>query len=94
MPDGSVFTGFYPNWRELHENKRNKVQAACEKKKLGNKKQNTVSDVKTLIKEVAFLKGSISQTETSDADDEAKKAEDAIPNDADTQFRGRSKKKK
>ena len=59
MLDGSIFTRFYSNWRELPEDKRNKVQAAREKKKLGNKKQNKVSEIKTLIKEVESLNRSI-----------------------------------
>ena len=32
MPDGSVFTGFYPNWRELSEEKQNKVKATRERR--------------------------------------------------------------
>jgi len=94
MPNGSVFTGFYSNWRELPEYKRNKVQAAREKKNLGNQKNNKVSEIKTLIKEVESLKRSIAQIDTFDADNNAKMAEDAVPNDAGTQFGGRNKKKK
>jgi len=33
MPDGSVYTGFYSNWRELQDDKKQKVQSAREKKK-------------------------------------------------------------
>ena len=32
LPDGSLFTLFYPNWRELSDEKHNKVKASREKK--------------------------------------------------------------
>ena len=33
MCDGSVFTGFYLNWRDLSKEKQNKVKDSSEKKK-------------------------------------------------------------
>ena len=59
MPDGSIYTGFYPNWRALPEDKKKKVVAAREKKKLAKKGKNKVSEIKTLMNEVASLKRSI-----------------------------------
>ena len=94
MPDGSVFTGFYPNWRELSEEKQNKVKATREKKKLAKKSSSKVSEIKTLIKEVASLKRTIAQTDTSTEETEEGKEEDSVPNDAGTQFGGRTQKAK
>ena len=94
MPDGSVFTGFYPNWRELSEEKQNKVKATREKKKLAKKSSSKVSEIKTLIKEVASLKRKIFQTDTPTNDTGEGKEEDSAPNDAGTQFGGRTQKAK
>ena len=96
MPDGSIYTGFYPNWRTLPEDKKKKVMAAREKKKLAKKSQGKVSEIKTLINEVASLKRSIAKAETAKNDGERKMSDDssATPNDAGTQFGGRNKKAK
>ena len=94
MPDGSIFTGFYPNWRELSKEKQNNVKATREKKKLAKKSSSKVSEIKTLIKEVASPKKKIAQTDTSTEETREGKEEDSVPNDAGTQFGGRTQKAK
>ena len=95
MPDGSIWTGFYPNWKQMPEDKQSKVQAAREKKKLHRKKDSKVSEIKSLINEVASLKRSISKTSSATvAFEEDKKDEEKPPNDAGNQFGGRNKKQK
>ena len=96
MPDGSIWTGFYPNWKQMSEDKQAKVKAAREKKKLNKKKDAKVSEIKTLINEVESLKRTIASTSSSNvqADGEQKSDEDETPNNAGTQFGGRNKKQK
>ncbi len=53
-----------------------------------------MSEIKTLIKEVASLKRKISQTDTPTNDTGEGKEEDSAPNDAGTQFGGRTQKAK
>ena len=42
MPDGTIFTGFYPNWKEL--DKQEKQQVLDERKKKKNKSDNVASN--------------------------------------------------
>ena len=93
MPDDSMYTGFYPNWRELPEDKQQKVQSAKEKKKLSKKTDIKVSEIKTLIKEIFSLKRSLAQVRMKEGGD-ASSDEEAIPNNAGNQFGGRTKKQK
>ena len=65
MPDRSLLTGFYPNWRDLSEEKWNKVKASREKKKLTKTSGNKSSGIKNLTKEVEYLKRYIAETNTS-----------------------------
>ena len=94
MPDSSVYTGFYPNWRELPDDKRQKVQSVREKKKLFKKTKTKVSDIKTLIKEVLNLKRSLAQVKFKEPGDTSSDNDDVTPNNEGTQFGGRNKKAK
>ena len=92
MPDGSIWTGFYPNWKQMQESMQAKVIAAREKKKSSRKKDTKVSELKTLISEVASIKRSIAKTATSTVTLENEGSD--TPNNAGTQFGGRNKKQK
>ena len=92
MPDGSIYTGFYPNWRALPEDKKKKVIAAREKKKVAKKGKNKVSEIKTLINEVASLKRSVAKAEIAEMNEED--GDPVTPTDAGAQFGGRNKKAK
>ena len=66
--------------------------AAREKKKLAKKGKNKVSEIKTLMNEVASLKRSIAKAEIAEmneGDDDP-----VTPTDAGAQFGGRNKKAK
>ena len=79
----------------MPEDKKSKVQVAREKKKSNKKKDSNVSEIKTLINEVASLERSISKTSSSTVTfEEDKQDEEKPPNDAGNQFGGRNKKQR
>ena len=92
MADGSVFTGFFPNWRERSEETQNKVKSSSEKKKLTKSSNNDVSEIKPLTKEVAYLKRAIADTKASTQETEEGKDEDgSTHNGVGTHFGGHYK---
>ena len=93
MPDGSVYTSFYPNWRELPEDKRQKVQSTREKKKLCKKTDSKVSEIKVLINEISSLKRSLAQVKVKEGGDTSSD-EDINHNNVGTHFGGSNKKQK
>ena len=93
IPDGSVYTGFYPYWREISDDKRQKVQSARENKKLSKKTESKFSEIKNLIKKVSNIKRSLSQLKVKEGGDTSID-EDIAPNNARIQFGGRNKKQK
>ena len=58
MPDGTIFTGFYLNWKELDKEEKQKVLDAHKKKK--NKSDN-VSEIETLTEAIHAMKRSVSK---------------------------------
>ena len=76
MFDGSVLTEFYPNWKELSEEKQNKVKTSREKKNLAKNSYNKVSEIKTIIKEGASLKMHIYQKNSLAQENEEGKDEE------------------
>ena len=65
MPDGTIFTGFYPNWKELDKEEKQQVLDACKKKK--NKSDNItgskrgISEIETLTEAIHAMKWSVSE---------------------------------
>ena len=98
MPDGSVFTGYYPNWSELSkEDKQRRLDSRSKKKKggLGNKRQ--ISDVTSIAEQLQVIKRTISElvlskndhiNSVSSEDKEKSKIQHA-QNDAGNAFGGR-----
>ena len=79
----------------MPEDKQSKVQAAREKKKLHRKKDSKVSEIKSLINEVASLKRSISKTSSATvAFERGKEYEEKPPNDVENQYGGRNKSRR
>ena len=65
MPGGTIFTGFYPNWKELDKQEKQQVLDARKKKKkknddvTGNKRG--ISEIKTLTEAIHTMKRSVSE---------------------------------
>ena len=65
MPDGTIFTGFYPNWKELDKEEKQQVLDTHKKKK--NKSDNVVSnkhgisEIETLTEAIHTMKWSVSK---------------------------------
>ena len=65
MPDGTIFTGFYPNWKELDKEEKQQVLDAHKKKK--NKSDNVasnkcgISEIETLTEAIHAMKRSVSE---------------------------------
>ena len=69
MSDGSVFTGYYPNWSELSkEDKQCVLDSRSKKKKggIGNKRQ--ISDVTSIAEQLQVIKRTISELVSSKND--------------------------
>ena len=99
--DGKIFTGYYPNWRQLSRDDQKAVLA--ERDRLGTKggkggegktqkyqQKNWKKQVKGLKKKIAALKRKAPGSDTSDDDDE----KDEPSNDAGNAFGGRTEKSK
>ena len=87
-PDGSIFTGYYSNWRTLPKEDRDKVLAERARKKNGDKKRK-LSEIQTLSSDIASMKRTVAQMisarqENSEVDDD-----DATRHDAGNCFGGR-----
>ena len=65
MPDGFIFTSFYPNWKELDKEEKQQVLDTCKKKK--NKSDNIasnkrgISEIETLTEAIHAMKQSVSK---------------------------------
>ena len=101
MSDGSVFTGYYPNWLELSkEDKQRMLDSRCKKKKggIGNKRQ--ISDVASIAEQLQVMKCTISELMSAKNDhinsetneDKMKSKAKHIQNDAGNAFGGRCAK--
>ena len=66
MSDGSVFTGYYPNWPELSKEDMQHLLHSRKKKKkggVGNKRQ--ISDVASIAEQLQVMKHTISELMSS-----------------------------
>ena len=96
MPDGSIFTGFYKNWKDLPDDDKQKVIDERKKKqKSGNKrKASEVSSIAdTLLSEVKRQVAEITTNLIPAASDATNKdQEDPVPDDAGNKFGGRNER--
>ena len=101
MSDGSVFTGYYPNWLELSkEDKQCMLDSRSKKKKgsIGNKQQ--ISDVASIAEQLQVMKHTISELmsakndhmNSESSEDKMKSKAQHIQNDAGNAFGGRCAK--
>ena len=101
MSDGSVFTGYYPNWSELSkEDKQHMLDSRNKKKKggIGNKRQ--ISDVASIAEQLQVMQRIISELMSSKNDhinsecseDKMKSNAQHTQNDAGNAFGGRRAK--
>ena len=97
MPDGSGFTGYYPNWSELSKEDKQQVLDSRNKKKkggAGGKQQN--SHVASIAEEFQVMKHTISELVSSknnpinskSSEDKAKGKAPHLQNNAGNAFRG------
>ena len=97
MRDGKIFTGYYPNWRQI--SKDNQKLVLAERDRLGGKsksegkskktQKNWKKQVKGLKKTIAALKRKIPGEDSSDEDPDTTTE---VTNDAGNAFGGRSEK--
>ena len=101
MSDGSVFTGYYPNWSELSKEDKQRVLDSRSKKKkggIGNKRQ--ISDVTSIAEQLQVIKHTISELVSSKTDhinsisseEKMKSKAQHAQNDAGNAFGGRRAK--
>ena len=101
MSDGSVFTGYYPNWSVLSKEDKQRVLDSQNKKKkggVGNKQQ--ISDVASIAEQLQVMKRTISElvssknniTNSESNEDKVKTKAQHLQNDAGNAFGGRRTK--
>ena len=101
MSDGSVFTGYYPNWSVLSKEDKQRVLDSRNKKKkggVGNKQQ--ISDVASIAEQLQVMKRTISElvssknniTNSESNEDKVKTKAQHLQNDAGNAFGGRRTK--
>jgi hypothetical protein len=94
MPNGSVWTGYYSDWKKMSDADKQTVMDTRKKNKLKvmtpNKKK--ASDLKS---QIAELKRSIAslQSKSSNDDEKDKSDNSEVPDNAGDAFGGRQKKK-
>ena len=102
MPDGSIWTGFYSDWKELSQDDRQAVMDARKKNKgKGGKRQTSEvctssTKLKSIKAQVAELKRTLASLKSKTAGDDSKDSDNdsAAPDNAGDSFGGRQKKKR
>ena len=97
MPDGSIFTGFYKNWKELSDDDKQKVIDERKKKqKSGGKRKaaeiSTITD--SLLSEVKRQVAELSTSLTPFKEAKEAKQDEVVPDDAGNHFGGRNERAK
>ena len=93
--DGTIFTGYYSNWKSLSKEDRDKVIAEQKKKntnggvKIDNKRK--LAEIQALTDDIAMMKRTVSQLAATKRNQD-EQDEDAPRNDAGNQFGGRRAK--
>ena len=93
--DGTIFTGYYSNWKSLPKEDRDKVIAEREKKNtsggIKNDNKRKLAEIQALTDDIAMMKRTVSQlAATKQNQDE--QHDDAPRNDTGNQFGGRKAK--
>ena len=97
MSDGSVSTGYYPNWSELSkEDKQWVLDSRNKKKKGGAGSKQQISDVTSIAEQLQVMKCTISELVSSknnsinseSSEDKVKVKAQHLQNDAGNAFRG------
>jgi len=102
MPDGSIWTGFYSDWKELSQEDRQAVIDTRRKNKAkGGKRQasevcTSASKLKAIKTQVAELKRTLASLKSKQSNDDDKDSDDdsVAPDNAGDSFGGRQQKKK
>ena len=93
--DGTIFTGYYSNWRSLSKEERDKVIAEWKKKNTPgvakNEKKRKLAEIQALTDYIAMMKRTVLQLAATKRNQE-EHDDDTPGNDAGNQFGGRKAK--
>ena len=93
--DGTIFTGYYSNWKSLSEEDRNKVIAEWKKKNTNggvkNNNKRKLAEIQALTDDIAMMKCTVSQLAATKRNQD-EQDDDAPRNDKGNQFGGRKAK--
>ena len=101
MSDGSVFTGYYPNWLKLSEEDKQRMLDSRSKKKMGGiSSKRQISDIASITEQLQVMKCTISELISAKNDhissesskEKMKSKAQHIQNDAGNAFGGRRAK--
>ena len=92
MPDGTIFTGFYKNWKELPDDDKQKVIDERKKKqKSGGKRK--ASEITSMAETLVEMKRQVAELSTNMASATKKEnEEERVPDDAGNKFGGRNER--
>ena len=93
--DGTIFTGYYSNWKSISKEDRNKVIAERKKKNTNggvmNDNKRKLAEIQALTDDIAMMKSSVSQLAATKRNQD-EQDDDGPRNDAGNQFGGRRAK--
>ena len=93
--DGTIFTGYYSNWKSLPKEDRDKVIAERKKKNtsggIKNDNKRKLAEIQALTDDIAMMKRTVSQLAATKRNQD-EQDDDAPRNDAGNQFGGRKAK--
>ena len=93
--DGTIFTGYYSNWKSLPKEDRDKVIAERKKKNtsggIKNDNKRKLAKIQALTDDIAMMKRTVSQLAATRWNQD-EQDDDAPRNDAGNQFGGRKAK--
>ena len=93
--DGTIFTGYYSNWKSLPKEDRDKVIAERKKKNTNggvkNDNKRKLAEIQALTDDIAIMKCTVSQLAATKRNQD-EQDDDAPRNDAGNQFGGRKAK--
>ena len=93
--DGTIFTGYYSNWKSLSKEDRNKVIAEWKEKNTPrvakNDNKRKLAEIQALTDAIAMMKHTVSQLAATKRNQE-EQDDDAPCNDVGNQFGGRKAK--
>ena len=93
--DGTIFTGYYSNWKSLSEEDRDKVIAERKKKNTprvaNNKNKRKLAEIQALTDDITMMKRTVSQLAATKRNQEEQE-DDTPRNDVGNQFGGHKAK--